>query len=72
MILSAENPLTVQFDGNSEQCRVFVSVDGEQALEFKPGEIATIRKSALRLSLINLGGRNIYDSISKKLMKPIK
>jgi NAD+ kinase len=72
MILSAENPLTVQFEGKSETHRVFASVDGEQKIEFKNGESAAIRKSALHLDLINIGGRNFHSAVSNKLMKPLK
>jgi NAD+ kinase len=72
MILSAQNPLTVQFDGSSATHTVYACVDGEQALEFKEGEAAIIQKSALHLDLINLGGGNFHTAVSKKLMKSIK
>ncbi|MCL2638613.1 MAG: NAD(+)/NADH kinase [Oscillospiraceae bacterium] len=72
VILSAENPLTVHFDGNDDSHSVFVSVDGGRGIEFKAGEKAVIRKSALRLSLINLGGRSFHAAVSNKLMKSIK
>jgi NAD+ kinase len=72
MILSAENPLTVQFEGNHASHAVFASVDGEQAAEFKRGEVAVISKSSLKLDLINLGGKSFHETVGKKLMKSIK
>ncbi|MCL2696733.1 MAG: NAD(+)/NADH kinase [Oscillospiraceae bacterium] len=72
MILSSENPLTVSFDGSAEAHRVYASVDGEQGPEFTAGEKAVIRKSALRLNLIDLGGNSFHGAVNKKLMKPLK
>ncbi|MDR2557955.1 MAG: NAD(+)/NADH kinase [Oscillospiraceae bacterium] len=72
MIFSAENPLTVQFEGKPETHTVFASVDGEKAIEFRSGDVAIIRKSALRLDLIDLGGNSFHDAVNKKLMKPLK
>jgi len=72
MILSAENPVTVGFEGASENLAVFASVDGLTGIEFKKGEKAVIKKSALRLSLIDLDGTSFYGAVSNKLMKSLK
>ncbi|MCL2693869.1 MAG: NAD(+)/NADH kinase [Oscillospiraceae bacterium] len=74
MILSAMHPVTVEFEGTPDNHAVFVSIDGEQGIEFKKGERAIISKSALRLSLIDLvpHGRGFYDKVHNKLMKPLK
>ena len=72
MILSAENPLFVQYCGKADTHSVYVSVDGEKALRFEIGDVAVIRKSALHLDLINLDDKNFHTAVSNKLMKPFK
>jgi NAD kinase len=65
----------VRFEGISatgDNHAVFASIDGEAGIEFKRGESAVIRKSALRLDLINVDGRNFHTAVSNKLMKPLK
>jgi NAD+ kinase len=71
MILSAANPVTVEYNG-ADSHAVLISVDGERGIEFKKGDNAVIKKSALRLSLIDLGGGSFHRAISNKLMKPLK
>jgi NAD+ kinase len=75
MILSADNPIEVRYDTRSEASgnyAVFLSVDGEKGIEFKRGESAVIRKSQLKLSLIDLNNNSFYNAVTNKLMKPLK
>jgi NAD+ kinase len=72
MILSAENPVTVRFEGTADNHAVFVSTDGEQGIELKKGDCVVVRKSALRLFLIDLDGGSFYGAVRNKLMKPLK
>ncbi|MDR2531516.1 MAG: NAD(+)/NADH kinase [Oscillospiraceae bacterium] len=78
MILSAENPVTVHFDTRPslkdapDNHAVFISIDGGRGIPFGKGEYATVRKSQLRLSLIDLVGGSFYKAVSNKLMRPLK
>lgn len=67
MIFSAENPVTVEFDR-----KVFLSVDGDKGIKLAKNGLATIKKSSLKLSLIDLKGGSFYTSVHDKLMKPLK
>jgi len=74
MILSAEKPVTVEFEGISETDNhsVFVSIDGEKGLPLQKGQSVTVRKSGVRLNLIDLKGGSFYNAVHNKLMKPLK
>jgi NAD+ kinase len=74
MILSAEKPVTVEFEGisDTDNHSVFVSIDGEAGIPLQRGQSAAVRKSALRLSLIDLKGGSFYNAVHNKLMKPLK
>ena len=72
MIFSAEHPVAVEFEGAPNHQAVFVSVDGEEGKELKAGETAVIRKSGLRLPLIDLKGGSFYNAVRNKLMRPLK
>ncbi|MCL2109222.1 MAG: NAD(+)/NADH kinase [Oscillospiraceae bacterium] len=67
MIFSAELKLKVEFDR-----KVFISIDGEKAIELQKEQSAIIKKSALKLSLIDLKSGSFYCAVREKLMRPLK
>ncbi|MCL1822843.1 MAG: NAD(+)/NADH kinase [Oscillospiraceae bacterium] len=70
MIFGGEHELTVEFSGEPDT--VSVSVDGETGRALKRGEKAVIRKSDLRLSLIDIKGNSFYNAVNNKLIRPLK
>lgn len=47
---------------------LFVTVDGEEAIELKAKEKVIVRQSALQASILKIGKRSFYDTLNKKLM----
>ncbi len=71
MLFDSENELCVSFEGY-EGSRVYISIDGDEIGEIGEGDKIIIRKSELRLRLIDLKINSFYESIHRKLMQPLK
>jgi NAD+ kinase len=57
--------ITVGLTQNARR-NAYLSVDGGKALRMNPGDIATIKKSALSTRLIRLKNRSFYDVVNMK------
>lgn len=51
---------------------LFVSIDGNDPIKLERGVRVSIKKSGLKISLINIDGRSFYNTLDRKLMHPIK
>ena len=66
IIFSPDKVLSVQpKDGNSD---VFITIDGENAVEFCQNDTLTIEKSELYVRLVNIDKHEFYDVINKKFL----
>lgn len=52
--------------------RIFVSVDGEEGVEFHVGDELVITRSRLAADLIDISGESFYTAVNTKLMRPFK
>lgn len=71
MLFDGGNRLCVTFEGY-EDSHVFISIDGDEGIEFNEGDRLTITRSELKLNIIDINENSFYDSIHKKLMQPLK
>lgn len=71
MIFSGNDVITVSYSGY-EGSAVSVSVDGDSGIKFSEGELIKITKSDIYLNLIDISGSSFYNSVSSKLMQPLK
>ena len=71
MLFSPEKKLTVsrRIRGEKDMC---LSVDGNEPLLLKTGDIIEISKSENYINLIDMRDNTFYDSLNKKLMQTIK
>ncbi len=65
-VLSPERKLTIRHR-HRDMRRVFLSVDGSEAVELRPGDEVNVRKSANTLVLADLGGESFYNAALGKL-----
>lgn len=71
MLLSVEKPLKAEYIAY-ENSNVFVSVDGNEAVEMLPDDSVSIKKSDLYLDLIDIDGVSFFNAVHNKLMQPLK
>ena len=71
MIFSADSEITVRFSAY-EDSGVSLSIDGNDDMDFKEGEIIKIRRSEQQLSIIDINGSSFYKAVHNKLMRPLK
>ena len=71
MIFSGSDTVSVSFKGY-EGSSVSISVDGESGIAFEDGDEIVIKRSDVKLDLIDIGGRSFYSAVSEKLMTPLK
>lgn len=71
MIFSGNDAITVSYS-SYEGSAVSVSVDGDSGIKFSEGELIKITKSDIYLNLIDISGSSFYNSVSSKLMQPLK
>lgn len=71
MIFSTELPIKAHYVAY-ENSSVFISVDGGDSTEMFPEDTITVKRSKLRLKLIDIDGNSFYGSVHNKLMTPIK
>ena len=71
MIFSADSEITVRFSAY-ENSGVSLSIDGNDDMDFKEGEIIKIRRSEQQLSIIDINGSSFYKAVHNKLMRPLK
>lgn len=71
MIFSPDSVLTVSFSSKVSG-NVILTADGVGELSLSPSDRVEIRRCASRVSLIDITGNSFYNSISKKLMTPMK
>lgn len=71
MLFSPEKNIEVRFksDGNA---LAEVSVDGCEPLKLSQSDRLTIRRSRLRLKLIDISGGSYFKAVNRKLMRPAK
>lgn len=55
-----------------EDSGVSLSIDGNDDMDFKEGEIIKIRRSEQQLSIIDINGSSFYKAVHNKLMRPLK
>jgi NAD+ kinase len=70
MIFSADEPLIIRY-GDDDKRNVFVTVDGETGIPLGKNEDVIIKRSELRLSLIDLKDGSFHLAVKNKLMKPL-
>ena len=71
MIFSGNDTITAgytMYDGS----RVNMSVDGSEGIELSAEDELVIRKSDVRLELVEIGGKSFYTAVGEKLMTPLK
>ncbi len=71
MIFSGNDVITVSFSGY-EGSSVSASVDGDSGIMLNEGDEIIIKKSDTYLNLIDISGSSFYNSVSNKLMQPLK
>lgn len=71
MIFSGNDVITVSFSGY-EGSAVSASVDGDSGIMLNEGDEIIIKKSDTYLNLIDISGSSFYNSVSNKLMQPLK
>ncbi len=71
MIFSGNDTITVSFIGY-EGSAVSASVDGDSGIKLSEGDLIKITKSDIYLNLIDISGSSFYNSVSDKLMQPLK
>ena len=71
MIFSGNDVITVSFSGY-EGSSVSASVDGDSGIMLNEGDEIIIKKSDTYLNLIDISGGSFYNSVSNKLMQPLK
>lgn len=71
MLFNGGNKLCVSFEGY-EESHVFVSIDGDEGIEFREGDKLTITQSELKLNIIDINENSFYEQIHRKLMQPLK
>ncbi len=71
MIFSGNDTVSVSCS-MYEGSRVNMSVDGGAGIEISESDIITIRKSGVKLRVVEINGRSFYGAVSEKLMAPLK
>ena len=71
MLFSPENPIQIRCQVRGEQ-DVYLCIDGEKPVEFPVGYTLEICGSKQRLDILDLSGNTFFDSLSRKLMQPLK
>ncbi len=71
MLFSPENPIQVSCQVRGEQ-DVYLCIDGEKPQEFPVGHTLEIRGAKKKLEILDLSGNTFFDSLSRKLMQPLK
>ncbi|MEE0022915.1 NAD(+)/NADH kinase [Ruminococcus sp.] len=73
ILFSPQNDLEVRCsvrEGQNED--VFLSADGEKAIPFPAGHVLEISGSEQTVDILDLSGNTFFDSLSRKLMQPLK
>lgn len=71
MLFSPEIPLQVSCQVRGEQ-DVYLCIDGEKPQEFPVGYTLEICGSKQKLEILDLSGNTFFDSLSRKLIQPLK
>lgn len=71
MIFSSEKTLKVSYT-SEKNTDVVISFDGNEEIPFSMEDELYISKSNNYIYLIDINGSNFYNSVNKKLMKPLK
>lgn len=71
MLFSPHNPFQVQCQARGEQ-DIRLCIDGESPVAFPPGYTLEISGSDQTLEILDLSGNTFFDSLSRKLMQPLK
>lgn len=71
MVFTGKNAIEIKYAAY-ENSDVILSVDGDDVIDFKEGEILRITKSQIFLELIDIDGGSFYSAVHNKLMQPLK
>lgn len=71
MIFPPEKNIFLSMSDKNRQ-KIFVSADGNAPVELSNGDTVKIRRSADKISLINMNDNSFYNSLNRKIMRSIK
>lgn len=71
MLFSPDKRLELKYD-SSRVPEMFFSVDGAEAMKLFAGDYIEVTRSEHSIRLINLKNGSFYDSVDRKLMRPLK
>lgn len=71
MIFSGNDTITVSY-AEYEGSRVNMSIDGGSGIEVAAEDRIVINRSSVKLSIVEIGEKSFYSTVSEKLMQPLK